>query len=66
MPRNWIKLLQRIGTRSHSATSSNSPYQLGGDEVADLTSPVSGKIKHPTWLIPAYLRQHRSGDRTYL
>jgi len=65
MPRNWIKLFQRIGPRGDAATGSGFPYQHAGPGGDDAPSTMGQKTEHPTWLIPAYLRWHRSGDRMY-
>jgi len=65
MSRNWIKLLRWIGTREHYATSSGFLYQDANCSADNAANAASGKADHPTWLIPAYLRRHRSGDRMY-
>ena len=65
MPTSWIKLFRRIGAREQSATGSEFAHQYAGHGAEDPGYPTDGKIEHPTWLIPAYLRRHRSGDRMY-
>lgn len=66
MFRNWIRVdrLMRDLTPHLGPTPSGGGQSLHhGGEAAQPLSQHGINGSQPTWLTPAYLRQHRSGDR---
>lgn len=60
MLKNWIRL-HRLGQAIISPASITS--ETNGDSVSDSKTTTPDPFNQPSWLMPAYLRQQRSGDR---